>query len=67
MIFMEYIGDHMNGFGMNYGRNVTRAHKSIAQALWKILLSSFLLYITNKTNPHSQILNVITNKHIYST
>jgi hypothetical protein len=39
-----------------------RAHKLTAQALWKILLPSFLLFVANKDVNHSQILNDIMNE-----
>lgn len=47
--------------GKHYSRGM-RAHKLTAQALWKILLPSFLLFVANKDVNHSQILNDIMNE-----
>ena len=47
--------------GKHYSHG-TRAHRLIAQALWKILLPSFLLFLANEDVINSQILNGITNE-----
>ena len=47
--------------GKQYSRGA-RAHKLTAQALWKILLPSFLLFVATKDVNHSQVLNDIMNE-----
>jgi hypothetical protein len=44
--------------GKHYSCGI-RAPKLTAQALWKILLPSFLLFVANKVVNHSQILNIM--------
>ena len=44
--------------GKHYSRGM-RAHKITAQAIWKILLPDFVLFVSTKNVDHSQTLNGI--------